>query len=43
MTDSKPIITEGNAAIQPFHISVPQGDLDDLRNRLALSMRKRYI
>nr|WP_308530855.1 epoxide hydrolase N-terminal domain-containing protein [uncultured Paenibacillus sp.] len=35
MTKSRPIITEGSTEIRPFHISVPQADLDDLRNRLA--------
>ncbi|MNW44634.1 hypothetical protein D3C74_218720 [compost metagenome] len=35
MTNSKPILTERSTEIRPFHLSVPQGDLDDLRNRLA--------
>ncbi len=35
MTNSTQIISEGSTAIQPFRISIPQEDLEDLRSRLS--------
>ncbi|WP_438445086.1 epoxide hydrolase family protein [Gorillibacterium sp. sgz5001074] len=35
MTNSRPALSEASTEMVPFHISIPQEDLDDLRNRLS--------